>query len=133
MRRPIAIAAVLILTGCGMYYRAAEHSQPADIAFKGPLRPVKLTPSQIKTMQAGIRASLEDPAAASFSSSYRAGVTSSGSIAACGFVNGKRFVGVFAKPVGSPLEFLPIKVGTNEGNEEGIRRYCRVDGIYLPQ
>lgn len=122
---------VLSLAGCSMY-RAAEQSQPVDIPFKGPLRPVKLTPAQVKVIQAGIRESLPDPKSASFSSSYRAGVTPSGSIAVCGFVNGKRFVGMFAKPVGAPAEFLPIRVVSEVGAEDDTRRYCRINGIYLP-
>lgn len=114
-------------------YRAAEQSQPVDIPFKGPLRAVKLTPAQINVVQAGIRASLADPKSATFGASYRAGVSPSGSVAVCGFVNGKRFVGMFAKPVGGPAEFLPIRVVSDVGAEDDTRRYCRVNGIYLPQ
>jgi hypothetical protein len=124
------VVAVLALGACGMY-RAAEQSQPVDIPFKGPLRPVKLSPAQIKSVQAGIRAILPEPAAATFGSNYRAGVSATGSIAVCGFVNGKRFVGMFAKPVEGPAEFLPIQMVTVEGADE-TRRYCRVNGVYLP-
>lgn len=132
MRRRITIAAVLILTGCSTY-RAIEQSQPVDIPFKGPLRSVRLSPAQIKAVQAGIREALEDPASAKFSSNYRAGISANGSIAVCGFVNGKRFVGMFAKPVKGPAEFLPISIVTTEGSDDDTKRYCRVDGVYLPK
>ena len=130
--RILLVVAVLALGGCGMY-RAAEQSQPVDIPFRGPLRSVSLSPAQIKAVQAGIRATLPEPAAATFSSNYRAGVNANGSIAVCGFVNGKRFVGMFAKPVEGPAEFLPIQVVTHEGSGDDTRRYCRVDGVYLPR
>jgi hypothetical protein len=128
----ILVAALLTLCGCGMY-RAAEQSQPVDIPFRGPLRPVSLTPAQIKIVQAGVRDTLTDPAAAEFGSSYRAGISADGSVAVCGFVNGKRFVGIFAKQVGGTTEFLLIRVVANEGAEDDTRRYCRVNGIYLPK
>jgi hypothetical protein len=58
-----------------------------------------LSSAQIKLVQKGIAKSLKDPASASFGRSYGAGATSfENEIVICGFVNGKRFVGMFAKP-----------------------------------
>ena len=51
----------------------------------------------------------------------------------CGFVNGKKFVGMFAKPEGDATEFLPIKVTVSEEEQDAVKQYCRIDGIYLPQ
>jgi hypothetical protein len=123
--------AVLFLSGCAAQ-RAAERNAPA-VPFQGPLRPVTLSQAQIKLVQKGIAESLEDPKAAVFGNSYRAGKSSNGEIAVCGFVNGKRFVGLFAKPQGGSTEFLPIKIVLSQEQQEDARRYCRVDGIYLPQ
>jgi hypothetical protein len=131
MRRAIAVIAVFILCGCAAQ-RAAERNAP-QVPFKGPLRPVTLSQAQIKLVQKGIAGSLEDPKAAVFGNSYRAGVGPYGEIAVCGFVNGKRFVGMFAKPQGGTAEFLPIRIVLSLEQEEGVRPYCRVDGIYLPQ
>jgi hypothetical protein len=131
MRLGIAVIAVLVLSGCAAQ-RAAESNAPA-VPFKGPLRPVTLSPAQIKLVKKGIAESLEDPKAAVFGESYRAGVGPYGEIAVCGFVNGKRFVGMFAKPQGGSAEFLPIRIVTSQEQQEGARLYCRVDGIYLPQ
>jgi hypothetical protein len=131
MRRGIAVIAVLVLCGCASQ-RAAERNAP-QVPFKGPLRPVTLSPAQIKLVQKGIAESLEDPRTAAFGNSYRAGVGPYGEIAVCGFVNGKRFVGMFAKPQDGQTEFLPIRIVQNEAEQEGIRPYCRLDGVYLPQ
>src|SRR5262245_60862735 len=98
MRKAIAVIAVLLLAGCAAQ-RAAERNAP-DVPFQGPLRPVTLTPDQIKLVQQGISAIMPDPKAVSFGDSYRAGKGPFGEIVVCGFVNGKRFVGMFAKPQG---------------------------------
>jgi hypothetical protein len=76
---------------------------------------------------------LKEPASAKFGDSYRAGLGPDGKIAVCGFVNGKRFVGMFAKPEGGAVEFLPIRVAVEEIEQDGVREYCRASGIYLPQ
>lgn len=126
----ITVVAVLVLSGCAAE-RVAESNAP-NVSFQGPIRPLTLSPAQIKLVQQSIAASLKDPAA-NFGSSYRAGIDSDREIAVCGFVNGKRFVGLFAKPVGGPVEFLPIKVAVTEDDQVDAKRYCRTDGIYLPQ
>ncbi len=92
-----------------------------------------MSSAQIQLLQKGIAESLEDPKSAVFGESYRAGKSPNGEIAVCGFVNGKRFVGMFAKPQGGSVEFLPIRIVVSEEQQEDLRLYCRVDGLYLPQ
>jgi hypothetical protein len=139
MRLLIAVVAVLVLCGCAAQneisrqQREAESNAP-DLSFQGPLRPLTLSPAQVKlVMQKGIAQSLKDPASAIFGDSYRAGIDRDREIAVCGFVNGKRFVGMFAKPEGSSTEFLPIKVAESDEEQPAVRDYCRADGVYLPQ
>jgi hypothetical protein len=138
MRLLIAVVAVLGLCGCAAQneisrqQREAEDNAP-DLSFQGPLRPLNLSPAQIKLVQQGIAQSLKDPASAVFGKSYRAGIDKEREIAVCGFVNGKRFVGMFAKPEGGSTEFLPIKIALGEEDREAVADYCRFNGIYLPQ
>ncbi len=131
MRQAIAIMAALILCGCAAQ-RAAERNAP-DVPFRGPLPPVTLSAAQIKLAQKGIAEILPEPKAAVFGDSYRAGRGPYGEIVVCGFVNGKRFVGMFAKPQGGSQQFLPIRVVLSEEQQEDMRLYCRVNGIYIPQ
>ena len=129
---------VLVLCGCAVRrevyekQRAAEDAAP-DLSFQGPLRPLTLSPAQVKLVQQGIAASLKDPKSVIFGDSYRAGTNKDGEVAVCGFVNGKRFVGMFAKPEGGSTEFLPIRVAESEEQQVLVREYCRADGIHLPQ
>jgi len=138
MRLLIAVVAVLVLCGCAAQneisrqQREAESAAP-DLSFQGPLRSVNLSSGQIKLVQQGIAQSLKDPSSASFGASYRAGVDRDREIAVCGFLNGKRFVGMFAKPEGGSTEFLPIKVAESDEDQPAVRDYCRADGIYLPE
>jgi len=129
MWRRITVVAVLALGGCAQ--PAAERNAPS-LDFAGPIRPVALSAAQIKLVQQGIAASLPEPAGAVFGNSYRAGVYSGREIVVCGFVNGKRFVGIFAKPQGGSTEFLPIKIALREEQQDSVRQYCRANGIYLP-
>jgi hypothetical protein len=87
----------------------------------------------VKLVQQGVAGMLKDPASARFGDSYRAGVGPDQKIAVCGFDNGKRFVGMFAKPEGGAVEFLPIRVAIAEEDQDAVRQYCRATGIYLPQ
>jgi hypothetical protein len=138
MWRQIAAVAVLAMGGCAaqqetfVRQREAERAAP-ELDFQGPLRPTTLSKAQIKLVQQGVVPLLKDPASAQFGNSYRAGLGPDRRIAVCGFVNGKRFVGMFAKPEGGALEFLPIRVATAEEEQEGVREFCRANGIYLPQ
>jgi hypothetical protein len=75
----------------------------------------------------------KDPASARFGDSYRGGQGPDRKIVVCGFVNGKRFVGMFAKPEGGSTEFLPVKVAESDEEQAAVRDYCRTDGVYLPQ
>lgn len=127
----ISVVAVLVLSGCAAQ-RAAESNAPR-LSFQGPLHPLTLSSAQLKLVQQGVAESLKDPASASFGDSYRAGVGSEGEIAVCGYVNGKKFVGMFAKPEGGTTEFLTIRVAVTEEEQADARRYCRADGIYLPK
>jgi hypothetical protein len=129
MWRRIAVIAVLALGGCAQ--PPAERNAPS-LDFTGPVRPLTLSAAQIKVVQQGIASSLPEPAGAVFGKSYRAGVYSGHEIVVCGFINGKRFVGMFAKPEGRAAEFLPIKIALSEEQQESVRQYCRADGIYLP-
>jgi hypothetical protein len=138
MWRQVTAVAVLALCGCAVQNEASVRQREAErnapsLDFQGPLRPATLSKAQIKLVQLGIAGSLEDPASAKFGDSYRAGLGPDRKIAVCGFVNGKRFVGMFAKPEGGPTEFLPIRVAVAEEDQEGVREFCRATGIYLPQ
>ena len=134
MRLGIVVVAVFALSGCAQQREAAEAERNApDLSFEGPLRPLTLSSAQIKLVERGIAESLKDPGAAKFGNSYRAGISSDRETAVCGFVNGKRFVGMFAKPVGGAMEFLPIKVAVDEEEQDAVREYCRANGIYLPR
>jgi hypothetical protein len=138
MWRQVTAVAVLALCGCAVQNEASVRQREAErnapsLDFQGPLRPATLSKAQIKLVQLGIAGSLEDPASAKFGDSFRAGLGPDRKIAVCGFVNGKRFVGMFAKPEGGPTEFLPIRVAVAEEEQEGVREFCRATGIYLPQ
>jgi hypothetical protein len=138
MWRQVTAVAVLVLSGCAVQNEASVRQREAErnapnLDFQGPLRPVTLSQPQVKLVQQGVAALLKDPASAEFGSSYRAGRGADGMIAVCGFVNGKRFVGMFAKPEGGSTEFLPIRVAIEEVEQEGVREFCRAAGIYLPQ
>ena len=138
MWRPITGVAVLILCGCAaqqeafVRQREAERNAP-NLDFQGPLRPATLSKAQIKMVQQGVAGMLKEPASAKFGDSYRGGQGPDRKIVVCGFVNGKRFVGMFAKPEGGSTEFLPIRVALEEVDQESVRQYCRATGIYLPQ
>ena len=126
------VVAALVLSGCGSEQRLDDVTL-TDWTFKGPIRSRSLSSAQVKLVQKGIAKVLKDPAAASFGSSYRAGTSPDGEIVVCGFVNGKRFVGMFAKPQGGSTQFLPIRVAVTEEQQTGVRKYCRAGGIYLPK
>lgn len=132
--RIAVFAAVLALCGCApqreSYY--AQRDAP-DLSFKGPLRPVPLSPAQIKLAQAGIAANVKELSSPSFGKSYRAARTADGQTVVCGYVDGKRFAGIFAKPARAKTEFLPIGVGLDDQEEDTVKQYCRDDGIYMPQ
>ena len=129
----LAVVAALALSGCAA--QRAEYAAERDAAslsFQGPIRSVTLSSAQIKSAQQAIAASLKSQPA-SFGRSYRAGLTADQEIVVCGYVNGKKFVGIFAKPAGGPPQFLPVGVSVDEQEEDTVKQYCRDDGIYLPQ
>ena len=127
-------AAVLALCGCAGQRESyfAQRDAP-DLAFKGPLRPVSLSSAQIKLVQQGIAANVKDLDAASFGKSYRAATNTDGEIVVCGYVDGKKFAGMFAKSARGKTTFLPIGVGLDQVEEDSVKQYCRDDGIYMPQ
>jgi hypothetical protein len=140
MWQRIMVITVLVLTGCAAE-RMAERNAP-DLSFQGPVHPVTLSSSQIKLVQQGVAEGLKDRRSlaghpplesASFGGSYRAGISSDGEIVVCGYVSGKKFVGMFAKPKDGTMQFLPIGVSISEEEEDAVRPYCRADGIYLPK
>ncbi len=132
--RITVIAAVLVLAGCAAQRAeyVAQRDAP-DLSFKGPVRPVPLSSAQIELVQQGIAESLKDSGPPSFGRSYRAGMNADREIVVCGYVNGKKFAGVFAKPPDGKAQFLPIGVSIDEQEEDAVKGYCRDDGIYLPQ
>jgi len=126
----ITIAAALILGHCA----EREYGDAApSLSFKGPLAPLTLSASQIKLVQKGITDSLTDPTSVTFGRSYRAGMSAEYELIVCGYVNGKSFVGMFATPQGSSMEFLPIRVAQTEEEQPAVREYCRANGIYVPE
>ena len=132
LRIGVAVA-VLALCGCAGQRESylAQRDAP-DLVFKGPLRPVSLSSPQIKLVQQGIAAD-KDLDAASFGKSYRAATNADGEIVVCGYVDGKKFAGMFAKSARGKTTFLPIGVGLDQGEEDSVKQYCRDDGIYMPQ
>ena len=129
MWRAITGVAVLILCGCAaqqeafVRQREAERNAP-NLDFQGPLPPATLSKAQIEMVQQGIAGLLKEPASAKFGDSYRGGQGPDRKIVVCGFVNGKRFVGMFAKPEGGATEFLPIRVALEEVDQESVRQFC---------
>jgi hypothetical protein len=112
----ITVVAVLVLTGCAA--QRAEYFAQRDAP---------------KFIQKGVAASLTDSPSPSFGKSYRAGMNPDREIVVCGYVNGKRFAGMFAKPARGAPQFLPIGVAIDQQEEDAVKLYCRDDGIYLPQ
>jgi len=135
MRREFAVfAAVLMLGGCAAQRESylAQRDAP-DLAFKGPLRPVSLSAGQIKQAQKAIAQALTGQQSPSFGKSYRAGQNADGQTVLCGYVDGKRFAGMFAKATRGPAQFLPIGIGIDEQEADSVKQYCRDNGIYVPQ
>jgi hypothetical protein len=134
MRRGVTIMGVLLLCGCAAQRASYINQRDApDLAFKGPLRPVSLSAPQIKQVQQGIAAGLSDAGPKTFGKSYRAAINADGQTIVCGYFNGKKFAGMFAKSQGGKTQFLPIGLSVDEHEEDTVKQYCRDDGIYLPQ
>ena len=132
--RIAVLSALLALCGCAAQRESyvAQRDAP-DLAFKGPLRPVPLSSAQIKLVQQALAGTLKNSAAPSFGKSYRAARTAEGETVVCGYVNGKKFAGMFAKTAGGKNQVLPIGVGIDEQEEDSVKQYCRDNGIYMPQ
>lgn len=132
--RIAVVFAVLALGGCAAQRESyvAQRDAP-DLAFKGPARSVALSSAQIKLVRKSIAQALTDQPSPSFGKSYRAAMNADRQTVVCGYVNGKRFAGMFAKPNRGPAQFLPIGIGIDEQEEDSVKQYCRTDGIYLPQ
>jgi hypothetical protein len=128
--RLLTVFAVLVLAGCAQ--RAAERAAPS-LSFEGPLRSASVSASEKKLIRKSVAASLKDPKSAAFGNSYRAGISAEREKVVCGFVNGKRFVGMFAKPQKGATLFLPIRIAVTEDEQGAVRDYCRSNGIYLPR
>jgi hypothetical protein len=127
------VVAVLFLAGCAAQREYVAQRDAPDLSFKGPVRPVALSSAQIKLVQKGVAASLTASPSPSFGKSYRAGMNADRETVVCGYVDGKRFVGMFAKPARGASQFLPIGVAIDQQEEDAVKLYCRDDGIYLPQ
>jgi hypothetical protein len=134
MRQRLTVLGVLLLCGCAAQRASyvAQRDAP-DLAFKGPTRSVSLSSAQNKQVQQGIAAGVPGDGPKSFGKSYRAGINADGQTIVCGYLNGKKFAGMFAKPQGGKTQFLPIGVGIDQQEEDMVKQYCRDDGIYLPQ
>lgn len=128
------LSALLALCGCAAQRESyvAQRDAP-DLSFKGPLHPVPLSSAQIKLVQQAIADSLKDSGAPSFGKSYRAARTTEGETVVCGYVNGKKFAGMFAKTASGKTQVLPVGVGIDEQEEDSVKQYCRDNGIYMPQ
>jgi hypothetical protein len=106
---------VLLLCGCAAQRASYINQRDApDLAFKGPLRPVSLSAPQIKQVQQGIAAGLSDAGPKTFGKSYRAAINADGQTIVCGYFNGKKFAGMFAKSQGGKTQFLPIGLSVDE-------------------
>jgi hypothetical protein len=128
------VVAVLALSGCAAqresYY--AQRDAP-DLAFKGPLRAASLSSAHVRLVQQGIAASMKDSDTPSFGKSYRAARNTDGETVVCGYVNGRKFVGMFAQSSRGKTSFLPIGIGLDQQEEDSVKQYCRDNGIYMPQ
>ncbi len=133
-RRIGMVVAVLALSGCAAQRESYYDQRDApDLAFKGPLRAASLSSAQVELVQQGIAASMTDSGAPSFGKSYRAARNGDGEIVVCGYVNGRKFVGMFAKSTRGKTAFLPIGIGLDQQEEDSVKQYCRDNGIYMPQ
>lgn len=130
-QRLIVVMVSLALWGCAS--SITKQRNAPDLSFQGPLRSASVTASQVKLAQQGIAASFKDGKTATFGKSYKAGISANNETIVCGYVNGKKFAGMFAKPSDGPMEFLPIGVSINQEEEDAVKTYCRSDGIYLPR
>jgi hypothetical protein len=132
--RIAVIAAMLALSGCAAQRAeyVAQRDAP-DLSFKGPVHSASLSAAQIALVQQGIAESLKDSGPPTFGRSYRAGLTPDRQMVVCGYVNGRKFAGLFAKAPDGKTKFLPIGVSIDEQEEDAVKGYCRDDGIYLPQ
>ena len=130
----VVVFAALILAGCAAQRASyvAQRDAP-ELTFKGPARAVTLSSAQIAQVQKGIAQNLKGGISPNFGKSYRAALTPDREIVVCGYVDGKRFVGMFAKPQGGSTQFLPIGISLDQQEEDAVKLYCRGDGIYLPR
>ena len=130
----VVVFAALTLAGCAAQRAGyvAQRDAP-ELTFKGPARSVSLSSAQIAQVQKGIAKSLKGSLPPDFGKSYRAAMTADREIVVCGYVDGKRFVGMFAKPQGGSTQFLPIGISIDQQEEDAVKLYCRGDGIYPPQ
>jgi hypothetical protein len=134
VRQGLTVVAVLLLCGCAAQRASYVNQRDApDLIFKGPIRPVSLSAAQIKQVQQGIAAGVPDDGPKTFGKSYRGGINGDGQVVVCGYLNGKKFAGMFVKPQGGKTQFLPIGVGIDEQEEDTVKQYCRDGGIFLPQ
>lgn len=83
MKAVSSIFAALLLAGC--ITSEAPQAPPQHVA-------IPLSPQQMNLVQAGVRANLAEPAAATFGPIY-AGQHDANTIGVCGFVNGRNRMG----------------------------------------
>jgi hypothetical protein len=122
-----------LLAGCAAQRASYVVQRDApELTFKGPARSVALSAAQIAQVQKGIAQNLKGNVSPNFGKSYRAALTPEKETVVCGYVDGKRFVGMFAKPQGGTTQFLPIGISLDQQEEDAVKLYCRGDGIYLP-
>lgn len=103
------------------------------------LAPVKLSPAQIKIVQAGVMKSLKTPGSAKFGKVV-AGKSKEGPITVCGLVNAKNsnggaagekpFAGILGDKNGK-LVFVSPRIGFTASSQQSILTICRRRGLIL--
>ena len=98
-----------------------------------------LSKAQIKAVEDGVKRKLRDPESARFGR-YAAAKQSDGSIVVCGWVNSKNGYGGYAGfgpyygvLFDKPLGYEAKTVANGELGITGVTRYCREDGVQLPE
>jgi hypothetical protein len=124
------IVGVISVALCGCASSITKQRNAPELSFQGPLRKTTLNSSQVKLVQQGISASLKD-ASARFGGSYKAAISANNETIVCGFVNGRRFAGMFDKPAGGSMEFLPIGVSINQQEEDAVIVFLRFVLLYI--
>jgi hypothetical protein len=127
------LAIIGVVAGC----QSVPQQQYAQFPSAPPPQagtPITLTAAEIKQVQAGVQASLKDPASAIFSGATLAAKEANGDITACGLVNAKNSYGgyVGASPyIATMRNGIVVDSATGSGRDDVniLLGMCRAKGV----